>query len=732
MFKTLRAKLLFFVLFTTFLSLFVVGYVSYESKKTAITEQIEQSFFMYTDILALNVEELILETIKDVNYLAENTILKDPNSSREEIRNEIEKFIEYHSIYNDAIYVDQSGIVKVDILDGVVEGNDFNNRQWFQQTMNGETYFSDVYLSPVLNLPILVTGAPVKDEDSNIIGAVSPSIHFDRFWSRLYEFTDFQSQMSANGIAFLFNEKGDIIVHPDSSKILSANYFDEQNIDIEHLIEKKEEKSLCFNEITNEVSAYSHIGQIPGFNNYWYVGISVPQDELFAPLNKLLLNYIIIFGLVFIVTLLAIIKFSKYLVRPIEKLVSATTDLTNGKQFTPIEVQSYSEINLLSNQFNDMVEKLQDRERIHKKSTLILETTENGVFAIDKSTMRITTFNKTCEKLFEISKRDVIFKHVNEVCQYSEKFNAFVIDSNLIEKIEEVPNSIELECQCPESEQAISFLLNMTALPKKAQQNEAEILVVFSDLTEKKLMEKEMIRTEKLRVIGELSASFAHEIRNPLTTIRGFIQLMDVKENATDFEKRYYSVILQEIDRINGIVGDLMDIAKPNGDNQYVLSNLNNLISDITLLYDGQESMNNIKIIKKLDTQIPSFFTYTSKLKQVFINMIKNAFEAMPDGGSITIATKFVEQDNAVEIAFTDTGIGMDEETLATINKPFFTTKETGTGLGLPMCYMIIEDLGGSINVSSKVGEGTTFVVKLMIAEDSNTSQNGNIKTVGL
>lgn len=731
MFKTLRAKLLFFVLFTTFLSLFVVGYVSYESKKMAITEQIEQSFFMYTDILALSVEELIQETIKDVNYLAENTTLKDPNSSREEIRNEIEKFVTHHPIYNDAIYVDQSGIVKVDILDGVVEGNDFNNRQWFQQTMNGETYFSDVYLSPVLNSPILVTGAPVKDEESNIIGAVSPSIHFDRFWSRLYEFTDFQSQMSVNGIAFLFNEKGDIIVHPDSKKILSANYLDEQNIDMRHLSEKTEEKSLCFNETTDEVSAYSQIGQIPGFNNHWYVGISVPQDELFAPLNKLLLNYIIIFGLVFIVTLLAIIKFSKYLVRPIEKLVSATTDLTNGKQFTPIEVQSYSEINLLSSQFNDMVEKLQDRERIHKKSTLILETTDNGVFAIDKGTMRITTFNKTCEKIFGVSKHDVLFKHLDDICKYSPTFNTFVNHSNLIGKLEEVPNSIELECQCSASEQVTSFLLNMTALPKKGQQTEAEILVVFSDLSEKKLMEKEMIRTEKLRVIGELSASFAHEIRNPLTTIRGFIQLMDVKENATDFEKKYYTVILQEIDRINGIVGDLMDIAKPNGDNQYVLSNLNNLISDITLLYDGQESMNNIKIIKKLDTQIPSFFTYTSKLKQVFINMVKNAFEAMPDGGSITITTKFVEQDNAVEIAFTDTGVGMDEETLATINKPFFTTKETGTGLGLPMCYMIIEDLGGSINVRSKVGEGTTFVVRLTINEDSDNSQN-TLKSVGL
>ncbi len=731
MLKTLRSKLLFFFLITTFLSLFVVGYISYESKKTAITATIEQSFFMYSDILALNVEELINETMKDVNYLAENPILKNPNSSFEEVRGEFEKFVTYHSIYNDVIFVDTDGIVKVDILDGVVEGNDLSDRRWFEPTINGNSYFSDVYLSPVLNKPILVTGAPVTNHNNIVIGAVSPSFNLDKLWKRIYEFTDFQTQIGSNGVAYLFNEKGEIIAHPTSEKILTTNYFNEQQIDISHLIEQVETRSLCFNESTFEVSAYSKINPIPGFYNNWYVGVSVPQEELFAPLNKLLLNYIIIFGLVLILTFIAIIKFANYLVRPIEKLVSATSDLANGKEFIPIEVDSYEEINSLSKQFNNMIVKLQDRERLHKKSTLILESTDNGVFAIDKGTMKITTFNRTCEKLFNISKSDVLFKHVNEICQLNHTFNTFLQHSKLIEKIEDVPNTNEFECKCPASDELTYFLLNMTPLPMKQHQKEPEILFVFSDLSEKKWMEKEMVRTEKLKVIGELSASFAHEIRNPLTTIRGFIQLMDINENASDFEKKYYKVILQEIDRINGIVGDLMDMAKPNGDNQYVLSNLNKIIKDITLLYDGQVSTNKIKMIKDLDTTIPTFFTYGSKLKQVFINIIKNAFEAMPKGGSLTIKTQFLEHENAVEILFTDTGVGMDEKTLSSINKPFYTTKESGTGLGLPMCYMIIEDLGGSINVRSKLGEGTTFQVKLTIDEDSNNSQN-TIKSVGL
>lgn len=276
------------------------------------------------------------------------------------------------------------------------------------------------------------------------------------------------------------------------------------------------------------------------------------------------------------------------------------------------------------------------------------------------------------------------------------------------------------------------FLLNITELPKCEKNIEGEVLIVFSDLSEKKLMEKEIIRTEKLKVIGELSASFAHEIRNPLTTIRGFIQLMDVNDHSSDFEKKYYKVILHEIDRINGIVGDLMGMAKPNGDREYLPSNINILLDDIILLYDGQSSLNNVRIIKHIDDNIPTFFTYASKLKQVFINIIKNAFEAMPNGGNLIIQTKFIKAESAVEVMLSDNGIGMDEKTLSAMKKPFYTTKETGTGLGMPMCYLIIEDLGGSISVKSKIGQGTSFRITLPIDNETYSSESINIKTVGL
>ncbi|MCT8138080.1 hypothetical protein H1D32_10125 [Anaerobacillus sp. CMMVII] len=245
-------------------------------------------------------------------------------------------------------------------------------------------------------------------------------------------------------------------------------------------------------------------------------------------------------------------------------------------------------------------------------------------------------------------------------------------------------------------------------------------------------MENEIARSEKLKVIGELSASFAHEIRNPLTTIRGFIQLLDTNQDQIFSENKYYKIILHEIDRINGIVTDLMNMAKPNGDNQYELTNVNKILDDIILLYDGQNSFNKVTIQNYRDTTIPPFFAYGSKLKQVFINLIKNAFEAMPDGGLLSIKTIYYKEENIVEIIFTDTGFGMDQNTLSKLGKLYFTTKSSGTGLGLPMCYMLIEDMGGTIQVTSERGVGTTFTVRIDIHAASYNSQENLVRSIAI
>ncbi|MCT8138081.1 hypothetical protein H1D32_10130 [Anaerobacillus sp. CMMVII] len=376
----------------------------------------------------MNVDDLIRDLTNEVRYLAENPIIKDPNSSAEDIKNEFTQFTKHFPYFNDVIFVNVDGIVTVDMLDGVVVGNDFSERGWFLKTKERGVYFSDVYHTPVLNKPILVMAAVVTDEDENIIGIISPAFQIEELWRRIFEHSNLQSRVGINSYAFLFNEEGAIIAHPENNSNFLENYLVRKSIEIQHVNEMVKEKRLCFNEDDQEVSAFSKINTSTSFDHNWYLGVSVSETEFFSPLKSLLYQYFFIFGISLIITTFAIVKLSSYIIVPIEKLISATSDVAVGNKLKHIEVNSYREINKLSEKFNYMIKKVQDREEEHKKSTLILETTDNGIIAINKQTMVITTFNKTCEAIFGVSKENIIHKDIFEVMERYPTINAFLIN----------------------------------------------------------------------------------------------------------------------------------------------------------------------------------------------------------------------------------------------------------------------------------------------------------------
>ncbi len=723
MVKTLRSKLLFIFLSIIFLSLSFIGYISYQSQKEVLMKQLENSFFLFSDSLAANIDQFITETVIDLSYLAENPIIKDPNSNLKAIKSQFLRFTKLYAPFDNVTFVDMDGIVKVDLLDHSLIGQDLSDRRWFMKAKAYDRYFSDVFYSKFSNKPILVIAAIVKDNNDQPIGVLRSVFDLEVLGNYIYNST-LQPKTDKSYNTFLFNDDGVIISRPDRKIDTQVNYFNKNNVDIGYIKEMVKNKQIYVNKNTEEVSAFSKIQTGTVFKNNWYLAVSVSKSEFFAPLDTLLFQYIFYMILSFLVTTLAIVKFSNYLIDPITKLVVATSDLAVGRKQNPITLNSYSEINQLSEKYNYMIEQVEKREEEHKKTSLILESTSNGIMAFDKEKMVITTFNKTCETIFHIPKDKVLEKTVSQVVNNYPAFKVFIEQANIMERISKNSNPQFWEFQLSLNGKTSYFHLVLKELPKHNQNKEAEILVIIRDLSEQKIMENEILRTEKLKVIGELAASFAHEIRNPLTTIRGFIQLLDISNDNHTKEQKYYKIILQEIDRINGIVTDLMCMAKPNGDQQFILTNLNQIIEDITLLYDGQGSLNKVLIEKELDHSVPLFFTYGSKLKQVFINLIKNAFEAMPNGGTLTIKTIYIKEESSVEISIADTGIGMDQQTIANLRKLFFTTKSSGTGLGLPMCYMIIEDMDGSLTVSSKVGKGTTFTIKLYINSAPYHSQD--------
>jgi signal transduction histidine kinase len=222
-------------------------------------------------------------------------------------------------------------------------------------------------------------------------------------------------------------------------------------------------------------------------------------------------------------------------------------------------------------------------------------------------------------------------------------------------------------------------------------------------------------QTEKLAVVGELAAGVAHEIRNPLTAIKGFVQLIDLKKGP-DVPPLYIETILDELDRIEQIVGEMVVLAKPTLEEKSQV-NLATLLEDTVNLMFPQASMKNVEIHLTVEPGMPLIEGVRNQLKQVMINLIKNAIEALEKGGTITIRADY--QSEKVLISVADDGEGFGTEILKKLGTPFFTTKKNGTGLGLMTSYRIIQNHAGEISVKSQLDIGTEFRITLPVKTTS-------------
>ncbi|MFZ3589503.1 PAS domain-containing protein [Bacillus sp. DJP31] len=247
----------------------------------------------------------------------------------------------------------------------------------------------------------------------------------------------------------------------------------------------------------------------------------------------------------------------------------------------------------------------------------------------------------------------------------------------------------------------------IVAIPVTYQQRKA-VQVIIRDISDRKDAEKLMLESEKLSIAGQLAAGIAHEIRNPLTSIKGFVQLM---RSGMGEKAQYYEIITSELDRIEIILSELLMLAKPQ-DSSFKETNIIHLLTDIICLLETQAILHNIRITLTNRLTIQNIVCDENQLKQVFINLVKNSIEAMPKGGMITISVEDLNK-STIKLSFIDQGCGVPVDLVDKIGHPFVTTKENGTGLGLMVSYRIIENHKGTVNIDSIEGEGTTFTLTL-------------------
>lgn len=235
-----------------------------------------------------------------------------------------------------------------------------------------------------------------------------------------------------------------------------------------------------------------------------------------------------------------------------------------------------------------------------------------------------------------------------------------------------------------------------------------EIIGVTRDISERKKSEAILRQSDKLSIVGQLAASVAHEIRNPLTSLKGFIQF--IQENEELDASHYYKIMDKELSRIDQIMSQLLLLAKPQA-KLFKETSINELLLFVEALLKPEAVVQDIKFEIDLSEELPFIKAEENELKQVLINLVKNAMDAMEDGGTIHIkAEVFV---NKIELTIKDEGCGIPPECLEKIGEPFYTTKEKGTGLGLMVSSKIMKEHKGNLEFSSEVGEGTT--VKMIL-----------------
>lgn len=237
---------------------------------------------------------------------------------------------------------------------------------------------------------------------------------------------------------------------------------------------------------------------------------------------------------------------------------------------------------------------------------------------------------------------------------------------------------------------------------------------ITQDISKVKMQDELLRKWDMLNIVGQLSASFAHQVRNPLTAIKGFIQLLPMGPENT-----FGAIIAEEFIKIEMIIEEFLQLAKPGNGTGFTTTSIYNELNRTISLMEKEAMLHNITFNMKLNDKDQFIHCESKQIQQVFINLMKNSIDAMPNGGEITIST-VAEEGQFVKISLSDTGIGIPPERLNKIGEPFYSLKEKGTGLGLMVSYKIIKNHQGSIQFISKVGIGTTVEIRLPLKVPSS------------
>ena len=493
----------------------------------------------------------------------------------------------------------------------------------------------------------------------------------------------------SRGYAWMMDGKGDLLYHPTQPGMVGKNLYKTDTSCFKchrtFEVEKKiiEGKGDAYGRYVapsgeDKVLAFStaSIG-----NSKWIVAVSAPYSEVTRTIQRSMRFYSWLIISIFITTsIVSVVLIFFYRKR------TKTEELEKHQK----ELEQYAED--LERKVHKRTEELSTEK---EKLNTIVSAIGSGIILLDNNG-RIQWTNRTMQ---EMAGEDITGKYCEEICADCTILGSYSVDEMQTEILVNLFGRSD------------KYFQVTTAPIKGADGGVHGYIRLVQDITEMKRMEEQMMHSEKLASLGRLTAGIAHEIGNPLTSVFSFVQILkDMEQDG--FKKESLETIYFHINRIAEILKQLSGFSKT-PPVELRPWKVNSLIEASLSLIQYDKRAKDVSIVRDLGTDIPEITTDGNQLSQVIVNLVLNAVDAMPQGGTLTIGSRV--KNGSIIIGFADTGVGIPKENLGRIFDPFYTTKEKGTGLGLAVSYSIIKKLNGSLTVESEPGKGTKFVITLPI-----------------
>ncbi len=721
-FKRFGTKILIFAISITFFSTVITGISITLGSKRALERNIATRNLEIARHASGEVSIFFKDSIDELGELAE---VISPFDNNRYIQQVILENVSFRmERFNNLNIIDREGNVLVSSALEPPQKLEID-KKLINKALLENVSFSRVKLSKE-RLPYLYLLIPIKKQpDAEEI--LATQLNLRSIWKLIDSI-----KIGKKGYSFLLSKDGYLIAHPDKTKIF-------KKFENDFLIREAERQphrgGIIKSTSSDGEEILSAVVAVAPAN--WYLVVRQSLSDAYLSFRHL---FFYAFGIIIIALFIAVavsLILAQKIMEPVEKLLEGTEKIGKGELDTRIEVKSENEIAVLSSEFNKMAAKLSESmtalRESEEKYRLLIENVSDIIFSLDLNG-NFLFVSANAEKILGYKSETLLGKSILNYITGETRdalFDFFHEHEPPASKTKERVREFECNFKTKEGETKV---LDLRLVRAKGYHNSNLIYYgTARDVTEKKELQSRLLQSEKLSLMGEIISEVTHELNNPLSGIMGFAELLLLDNTLSPDSKNDVKKILEETERASKIIKNFLTFSR-RYEPQKKSCNINQILESVIEIRAYDMNISNIKVVRKLNNNIPLTMADPNQLRQVFLNLVSNAIYSMKEtgrGGTLTIETR--RDDGKIVISISDTGKGIPKKNIEKIFKAFFTTKEVGkgTGLGLSISKNIIEEHGGHIRVESTPGQGAKFTIELPLEESVEEDKAQEEKQVG-